>query len=1053
MRAFIIISIMLVIIPGSLLARLDNSDYFPWQNPYQPHPSFKGEVSDRPADWWIVAWAGIGLLRDLCISNTLQGGIFGRPPDWQYYDGTFPWGALDRSLWGLNGEYPAGSGQYYIWASGIWVGALYPIIEDGDTIWQPRVSKGCYYSDLGAMSVPEAEDLAGKDFSGLGLYFSDMRIPKGYGYEGEGDYLFVQPGMSQASYQALWPFADTSINVRRPPGTEVDPSRGDIVAMQETYAVAGDWIPPDDATVLWIRDAGPYDVHGLGIRIEQRTYSWNYEYNDDYVYFSYKIRNMNDFPLKNVYVGYFMDNDVGSENSEPQGAWDDMIGYNRELNLGYTYDSDAQEPGWKTPAGYVGCVMVETPGDIGMTGFLTWLHGDIIDDDATDSIKYQMMTDTSFMTYTSPMDVRQLSVSGPYPVLMPGEEISFTVAVVVGLTYEELCEHAQYAIKQFNTGYMGFAPPPSPQVVVVPGECKAYISWDDRAEHYVCPMTGLKTFEGYRVYRSLTGLPEDWELIAEYDLPDTRTPDTVIITHTAGVSTATARFVRFLRTHTGDVVTPAGSYKVRFITNNDIIIAKVTDGELTFYEYNPTPSIGDGFAIIRDTIRLRTYDTYPGYISGAWILIDSMIFTIRDGEFTPGVSNPVSPQAGEEFIIDVYRSEEIGPQTGLRHYFIDEGLTPGITYYYTVTSYSRPLPTYGVGSLESGKTGKTYWVIPYAKLAADYEQARGDIEHTTGICSYTGDVIITNPGIVPACTLTIKFTGTDGPDYAQIWQSDSLLYDSIELTKMDPYYLELFKELQGYILEFIFIENNTPDSEYVIDSSTSYWREGDSNYEIRYTSQREFTPYDYEIRFTDTVCYGYHDFPAYLYIWNVTLDTFTEFWLRDLDHDTIWEPGEYLRIFSPDGQLMGYFTLHEPTTGEPHPPEPGDIFYVKTLRKLTTDDEFRIVTYPYRPKPDYSLDSVYVVPNPYYIRAPWDATRYEHKVWFFGLPSRCKIRIFNTAGLLIREIDYEAEAPEAGATYWDMLTNEGQEVVSGLYIYQIVTPDGIEKIGKLAIIR
>ena len=49
MRAFIIISIMLVIIPGSLLARLDNSDYFPWQNPYQPHPSFKGEVSDRQA--------------------------------------------------------------------------------------------------------------------------------------------------------------------------------------------------------------------------------------------------------------------------------------------------------------------------------------------------------------------------------------------------------------------------------------------------------------------------------------------------------------------------------------------------------------------------------------------------------------------------------------------------------------------------------------------------------------------------------------------------------------------------------------------------------------------------------------------------------------------------------------------------------------------------------------------------------------------------------------------------------------------------------------------
>ncbi len=415
------------------------------------------EVTNEPADLWIIGWTGCGDLTDYMVSNTIQGGgPFVRPPDWDYYDGSFPTWSWDvyPDLRGLGCEYPAGSEQYYCYSAGLWVGALYPIISADDTVWVPNVSKGVYHSDLGAMRVLEMQDVGILgDISGLGLYFSDQRIPEGY--PNDGCFLFVQTSMYPESYRGLWPFADTSLNSRRPPEMQLDPADGDIVSMQDTYGVAGDWIPADSAVVIWDRDTGPYDGLGLGIRVEQRTYSWNMPDNGCYFFINYKIRNMNDFPLRNLYTGFFMDNDIGSGIDElDQGAWDDLVDYNTDLSLGYTYDYDNYEPDWTTLAGYIGVVLCETPGNAGLTGFRPWLYSDPVDYDGNDSLKYNVLSDSIFMSWQIPHDVRQLSSSGSYQVLEPEEEVDFTIAVVVGYTLDELEEHAQMAIDQFNNGYI-----------------------------------------------------------------------------------------------------------------------------------------------------------------------------------------------------------------------------------------------------------------------------------------------------------------------------------------------------------------------------------------------------------------------------------------------------------------------------------------------------------------------------------------------------------------------------------------------------------------------
>ncbi|MDI6839760.1 MAG: hypothetical protein QMD71_02720 [bacterium] len=1049
------------------------------------------EVTNKPADFWWIHWTGAGDLKDWTVSNTLQGGVFPRPPACGYFDGTwncvaatFP--MMDAGMWGLCGEYPAGSKQYYNWASGPWVGALYPKIQDGDTIWQRRVSKGAYYSDLGGMSIPELENTGeAGDISGRGLAFSTQILPTGYGYTHEGSFIFKQPGMAQEEYQALWPFADTAINKRREDTTLwVNPAKGDIISIEDTYACAGDWIPEKDASCIWVRNAGAYDVWGLGIRVEQRTYSWNYDYNNAYIYLNWKIRNMNPFPLKNVYVGYFMDNDIGSGiTATDQGAEDDLIGYDRELNLGYTYDSDGYEPGWQTAAGYMGAVLCETPGNIGFTGFQYWMRveefGMLVDDDAQDSLKYMVLATErpgcpDFMVAGSPGDMRQLSCSGPYPELKPNEEITFTVAVIAAHTLDELKEKARYALEQFNSGYLGFSPPPSPDFSVIPGDKKVYISWSSRPESYVCPMSKEHTFEGYKVYKSRSGLPEDWKCLATYDLLGSKTQDTVIVKYTKGTSKATISFEGIDTTLSADIFHTwfaTRRYRITFDSEFSFILQNLTDERIYLYNKN-APDSGIGYCIM-DTKEETPYPADPGYVSGAFIYLDGFYIKIKDSNIIPdqpGVE--LAPCSGDEFTIWTYESETVGNETGLEHYYIDTDVTNGMKYYYTVTSFSRPIPRLGIGSLESGKTGTSYWAIP-TKEAADFKGASCELVKF-GIGNARVEAKVVNPTTVTGDTYTISFFSGDTLDTMRVdyWRlvnktTGSTLLDSCYYFNWEP--LPIF---DGLNIKLAAIPRAVVDTETVIDSEITKWSKGNSNWKLWVEGSLKpgYDPYyDYELTISDTGSIDLRGKHGLFTLWNTTRDTAVPF-LFTVDRpplDTL-SYGDKISIYksvadynaSPANWAM---KLEVPTDTTLIPPELGDIYKIKVLNKITTELKFELRTTKQTDKRGYTLDSIRVVPNPYYVRAPWDISKFQQKIWFQGLPSECTIRIFNVAGLLIKTIEHKetevrgmkdrTEITGTGAHAWDLLTDEKLRCVSGLYIYQVITTDGKQKVGKFAIIR
>ncbi len=107
------------------------------------------------------------------------------------------------------------------------------------------------------------------------------------------------------------------------------------------------------------------------------------------------------------------------------------------------------------------------------------------------------------------------------------------------------------------------------------------------------------------------------------------------------------------------------------------------------------------------------------------------------------------------------------------------------------------------------------------------------------------------------------------------------------------------------------------------------------------------------------------------------------------------------------------------------------------------------------------LDDVYVVPNPYIKgRNPdgWDlipsrADPTGTKVYFVGLPTEeCTIDIFSLSGDLIQTLHHDGSLEGAGGVPWNLVSRNGQDIVSGVYIYQ-VRCGGNNKVGRFVIVR
>jgi hypothetical protein len=117
---------------------------------------------------------------------------------------------------------------------------------------------------------------------------------------------------------------------------------------------------------------------------------------------------------------------------------------------------------------------------------------------------------------------------------------------------------------------------------------------------------------------------------------------------------------------------------------------------------------------------------------------------------------------------------------------------------------------------------------------------------------------------------------------------------------------------------------------------------------------------------------------------------------------------------------------------------------------------------PSQPAYDYREGDIYVVPNPAttesmaaWTLAPNNDDPTGIKVEFRNLPmSTGTIRVYTLAGDLVEVLPFDGRSG-VGTVEWDLVSRNGQDVTSGVYLYSVETEDSNfdRFIGKFVVIR
>jgi hypothetical protein len=265
------------------------------------------------------------------------------------------------------------------------------------------------------------------------------------------------------------------------------------------------------------------DHHPLNILVSQRTYAFPEDYAADFILLDYRIRNVGQLPLNNVYIAMFADPDIGAQGEGGDAAsLDDGNFYDPERLMMVQYD-DTTDPDGQGP-GVFAIRVVKTPvalEDLRVTfaNFERVAGGD----PNFDSDKYNMITSGSISPPSAQLgDWRMLMSFGDDAnngfEILPGEELPITVAFIGGENIPDVQLNAEWALAMYLNDFQGPSAPDAPEFEIDVYTDMVRIRWLPNAEGSVDAITGEADFEGYVIERSEDNI--NWQRLVSYDKID-----------------------------------------------------------------------------------------------------------------------------------------------------------------------------------------------------------------------------------------------------------------------------------------------------------------------------------------------------------------------------------------------------------------------------------------------------------------------------------------------------------------------------------------------------
>jgi len=165
---------------------------------------------------------------------------------------------------------------------------------------------------------------------------------------------------------------------------------------------------------------------------------------------------------------------------------------------------------------------------------------------------------------------------------------------------------------------------------------------------------------------------------------------------------------------------------------------------------------------------------------------------------------------------------------------------------------------------------------------------------------------------------------------------------------------------------------------------------------------------------------------------------------------TAYDTGIRTTIQTPEETSFGGVVINEEYPGNPDRwAQPLGYKNIESPKGTTIHDT-NYIKVTAGTKPLSNLESVAVVPNPYFVRSDFNETQYGKKIRFINLPSECKITVYTINGEHVAEIQHSSESD--GNAWWDLRTINNQEIAPGLYIYRVESAES-EKVGRFAVVK
>ena len=272
----------------------------------------------------------------------------------------------------------------------------------------------------------------------------------------------------------------------------------------------------------------------LGLKVIQRTLSWKTSYFDEVIIIKYQIINLKLKPIRDVYVGFFMDMDVGpikiqkEKFNASRNFWEDnYTGFIDSLFLAYV-DNPIDKPSTPLAFSIIDCnYSIKN-----LKKSFTWYISEESPD--PDSKRYDYLSSGQIKPNQSVNqcnDTRFLLGIGPFN-FEKNDTIEIITAIIAGENIEKIIKNHKKSIQIYKDNYFVPSPPPSPELKISTVSRGVKINWSSSGikdpENFIDFTNNTakllydgKVFEGYRIYKAEGSNPskKDFILLSEYDKP------------------------------------------------------------------------------------------------------------------------------------------------------------------------------------------------------------------------------------------------------------------------------------------------------------------------------------------------------------------------------------------------------------------------------------------------------------------------------------------------------------------------------------------------------